>query len=475
MYSYSLKDLAATNPGMSGTLEHKRTATKVVKSLGLQADLRARAVVLVAADSTLGNSLRDLIQLNEDDPALKALVEEFFRGEGTGNLQRAVDKTSRKIAQLAQLYEPVEDEITLAGYVDSLLWHVWKCMDMYDQGPKLGEDKTSESGLEKAMEELSTKLKDWGAAVHGQVQYLLCYACAGSQFQICAIRRGSSVAYRFRHLEPVGQPVLSKYFDHRPRSSRELKNSIRCILHALVVLHQAGFAHTDLRWENIILQHACQWVLIDLEFACVLNSVPFTPEGHARKMRQSSLRQLNGVVAKTDNGPKQMTVEKALNSIALDERVLLFRGSDSNIVERLSAYDQVKGQQELQHLLGTPLPPQCQVASHIANLEGSSQSYSPIVLPMTKMSSRESAVVFTWHSVVTETMNRILKQDGSDLQWQPDHSHLPTDSTDAQRLACSQVESAHATFDRQQFLDVGLHRLVSTEHTPLAVIEHKRR
>ncbi len=69
---------------MSGTLEHKRTATKVVKSLGLQADLRARAVVLVAADSTLGNSLRDLIQLNEDDPALKALVEEFFRGEGTG-------------------------------------------------------------------------------------------------------------------------------------------------------------------------------------------------------------------------------------------------------------------------------------------------------------------------------------------------------------------------------------------------------
>ncbi len=37
-------------------------------------------------------------------------------------------------------------------------------------------------------------------------------------------------------------------------------------------------------------------------------------------------------------------VEKALNSIALDERVLLFRGSDSDIVERLSAYDQVKGE-----------------------------------------------------------------------------------------------------------------------------------
>ena len=168
-----------------------------------------------------------------------------------------------------------------------------------------------------------------------QVQYLLCYACAGSQFQICAMQRGSSEAYRFRRplslvtledrlqiillavhsywimkaqlqqlppvlllvgrteyttfskveffdsfvqkritfsndswpqtrcnlmegiyaaskecpflmhaqdpphasqngqeyvvdLEPVGQPVYCKHFDHRPRSSRDLKNSIRC-------------------------------------------------------------------------------------------------------------------------------------------------------------------------------------------------------------------------------------------------------
>ena len=53
----------------------------------------------------------------------------------------------------------------------------------------------------------------------------------------------------------------------------------RCILHALKVLHKAGYAHTDLRWENIILQRAGQWILIDLEFACVLGSVPFTPEG----------------------------------------------------------------------------------------------------------------------------------------------------------------------------------------------------
>ena len=32
-----------------------------------------------------------------------------------------------------------------------------------------GEDKTSEAELEKAVEELSTKLKEWGAAVHGKV------------------------------------------------------------------------------------------------------------------------------------------------------------------------------------------------------------------------------------------------------------------------------------------------------------------
>ena len=76
---------------MSGTLEDKRAATKVVKSLGLQAGLTARAVVLVAADSTVGSSLRDLIQLNEDDPALKALVEEFFRGEGTGKAMLCTD------------------------------------------------------------------------------------------------------------------------------------------------------------------------------------------------------------------------------------------------------------------------------------------------------------------------------------------------------------------------------------------------
>ena len=60
---------------MSSLLERKRAATEAVKRLGLQTDLRTRAVVLVAVDSPVGNSLRDLVQLNEDDPGLKALLE----------------------------------------------------------------------------------------------------------------------------------------------------------------------------------------------------------------------------------------------------------------------------------------------------------------------------------------------------------------------------------------------------------------
>ena len=43
----------------------------------------------------------------------------------------------------------------------------------------------------------------------------------------------------------------------------------RCALQALNVLRQAGYAHTDLRWETIILQHAAagKWVLIERESA----------------------------------------------------------------------------------------------------------------------------------------------------------------------------------------------------------------
>ena len=91
---------------MSSTLECKRAATRVVKSLGLQADLRTRALVLAAVDSTVGNSLLDLIQLNEDDPALKALVEELLRRDVTGKAMLCTDNTQliKYSLQMCRLY-----------------------------------------------------------------------------------------------------------------------------------------------------------------------------------------------------------------------------------------------------------------------------------------------------------------------------------------------------------------------------------
>ncbi|DBA69773.1 TPA: hypothetical protein ACH3X2_012495 [Trebouxia sp. C0005] len=101
-----------------------------------------------------------------------------------------------------------------------LLWHIWRCIDMYDPGPKLGmrrkrncaedsatvkgkrpdflllssrallfkgEDKTSEAELEKAIEELSDKLKEWGAAVHGKVLQLDLPYCQATRHAHCCM------------------------------------------------------------------------------------------------------------------------------------------------------------------------------------------------------------------------------------------------------------------------------------------------
>ena len=97
-------------------LECKRAVTKAVKSLGLQTDLRDRAVILVAADSPVGNSLRDLIQLNEDDPRLKSLVEEFLRGEGTGKATSCTDSMQFGTVQPNGTYII----ISLPGFVQHL-------------------------------------------------------------------------------------------------------------------------------------------------------------------------------------------------------------------------------------------------------------------------------------------------------------------------------------------------------------------
>jgi len=46
----------------------------------------------------------------------------------------------------------------------------------------------------------------------------------------------------------------------------------------LQALHNANYGHTDVRWENII-QCGSAYRLIDLEFACKLKQLPFTPKG----------------------------------------------------------------------------------------------------------------------------------------------------------------------------------------------------
>ena len=50
------------------------------------------------------------------------------------------------------------------------------------------------------------------------------------------------------------------------------------MLLAVQGLQAVGLGHTDIRWQNII-QVPTKFVLIDMEFACELGQVPFTPAG----------------------------------------------------------------------------------------------------------------------------------------------------------------------------------------------------
>ncbi|KAL0021284.1 hypothetical protein WJX79_008029 [Trebouxia sp. C0005] len=378
-----------------------------------------------AIRSTVGNSLYHLIQLNEDDPALKALVEEFLRGEGTdtqsdvawrlevtNSLKQqqqhqgasekfATDRTAQKVAAfqqsssklppalnelerfiftrlsaklpvtdsyynglvaqndaLKEMIEPVSysgadilaalivaalhpefegnDEIVIAGQVDTLLYQIWQCMCKFDM---------DQADLQKAIEQLGTKMSNWGANFHGKVEYLLCYACAGPILQFCVLPRESKIprmlgsemsmgtqAGRLRiiavaiqayqvikaqraHLPDHYFPLswtdhtsLSsiEFFDgyvqkrveysqawpkkrrlfmtQRPKNQAELKTLTKCVLSGVQDLHNAGYGHTDIRWQNII-QCSSSYRLIDLEFVCKLKQRPFTPTGYVRKAR----------------------------------------------------------------------------------------------------------------------------------------------------------------------------------------------
>ncbi|KAL3147116.1 hypothetical protein ABBQ38_015071 [Trebouxia sp. C0009 RCD-2024] len=121
------------------------------------------------------------------------------------------------------------DESVIAGQVDTLLYRIWQCMCKFDMDrpftlsrkrhradesatlkrkrPDLcvitsramlfkGEEKTSHADLRTAIEELGTKMSNWGANFHGKVEYLLCYACAGPIFQFCVLPRGNKVPIR---------------------------------------------------------------------------------------------------------------------------------------------------------------------------------------------------------------------------------------------------------------------------------------
>ncbi|KAA6419341.1 MAG: hypothetical protein FRX49_10740 [Trebouxia sp. A1-2] len=284
------------------------------------------------------------------------------------------------------------DEIVIAGQVDTLLYQIWQCMCKFDMDrpftlsrkrnradesatlrlkrPDLcittsrallfkGEDKTAEADLQKAIEQLGTKMSNWGANFHGKVEYLLCYACAGPILQFCVLPRGSKiprmlgsemsmgtqagrlriiavaiqvyqkrveysqawpkkrrlfmtqvytackdsaylihamaspkdspspetgVVYYAVDLKPLGVPLLSKYSDQRPKNQAELKSLTKCVLSGVQDLHNAGYGHTDIRWQNII-QCGSSYRLIDLEFVCKLKQRPFTPTGYVRKAR----------------------------------------------------------------------------------------------------------------------------------------------------------------------------------------------
>ncbi|KAG0587471.1 hypothetical protein KC19_2G166600 [Ceratodon purpureus] len=65
-------------------------------------------------------------------------------------------------------------------------------------------------------------------------------------------------------LQPVGDP------NARPRVLKDLEAAVHDILHGLVDLHNKGYTHRDLRWENFIkvnVQGEWKWVIIDLEAA----------------------------------------------------------------------------------------------------------------------------------------------------------------------------------------------------------------
>ena len=68
-------------------------------------------------------------------------------------------------------------------------------------------------------------------------------------------------------LSPYGDRLGNGYLSMRIRSTTQLQAAIRCILLALQDLHAANFAHTDIRWPNVIKCSDDVFCLIALEAA----------------------------------------------------------------------------------------------------------------------------------------------------------------------------------------------------------------
>ncbi|KAL3157970.1 hypothetical protein ABBQ32_012371 [Trebouxia sp. C0010 RCD-2024] len=71
-------------------------------------------------------------------------------------------------------------------------------------------------------------------------------------------------------LSPFGEQLGPGYLSFRIHSLAQLQAAIRCILLALRDLHAAKFAHTDIRWPNVIKCSNETFRLIDLETAVIL-------------------------------------------------------------------------------------------------------------------------------------------------------------------------------------------------------------
>ncbi len=70
-------------------MAQKQIATKLVRSLDLQPEMRTRALVLVAADTAPGSSLRELLRLNDDAGDLNTLVVRFLEEQARGRSRSA--------------------------------------------------------------------------------------------------------------------------------------------------------------------------------------------------------------------------------------------------------------------------------------------------------------------------------------------------------------------------------------------------